>query len=191
MFIALKQHFTSQKYDYFKYNGKIRMSPDSVQYKRDKWNYVKLAKNYGDNLQDFIVSNMVTDKPATWSGNLISDDAHQTYIEWKKRKESFSYTFSEECDTLVDFLDQKDMTFDDLFASPGGQHPTFLKLYYQEYISLETLLAFAAIVKFMPKWDRECDDFLWKQTSIKMRKYRPFVVMDKPKLKKILQEKFT
>ena len=50
MFLALKLHFTT-KYDYFKYNGKTRADVQGVQYRRDKWNYVKIAKKYEDNLQ--------------------------------------------------------------------------------------------------------------------------------------------
>ncbi len=190
MFLALKLHFTS-KYDYFKYHGKTRADLQGVQYRRDKWSYVKIGKRYDKELQDFIVANMVCEYPITWVRNLTGPEAEKNFVEWKKRKESISYIVSEECDTLVDFLDEKSLKFKDLFKVKGGQHPLLLRLHFQKYVSIETLLILASLLGFMSKWDREIDDdVIWPEVSNKLRKYGPFVTIDKSKLKNIIKEKF-
>jgi hypothetical protein len=188
LFVALKLHFTT-KYDFFKYNGKTNQKVD-LQGKKDKWNYVGLAKKYEDRLQDFYVANFIASE-VTWSGHLMRPEADKVYVDWRKRIESLTYIISEDCDSLVEFLDQKELQFDDLFKVKGGQHPLLLRLFFQNHITLETLLTFASILKFVPKWDRDIeDDIVWPEVSTKLKKYRPFIELDKPKLKHIIREKF-
>ena len=189
MFLALKLHFTTD-YDYFRYNGKTKTNLSAVQYRNDKWNYVKLGKKYGDNLQDFLVANFV-EHPEIGSWNIISDETEKTYKKWLKRKESFVYIVGEECSALAVILEQEGKDFNSLFEVKGGQHPTLLKLYFQNQISIDTLLTLAVILGFLPLWDKEIeDDIIWPEISNKLRKYRPFVQLDKSKLKQTIRKSF-
>ena len=43
MYLALKQHFTKQDYDYFKYRGKVRANEKSFEQRRDRYFFKKLA----------------------------------------------------------------------------------------------------------------------------------------------------
>jgi hypothetical protein len=44
MFTAVKLHFTSDGYDYFRYHGKVRVDADKFETRRDKYHYYKLTK---------------------------------------------------------------------------------------------------------------------------------------------------
>ena len=52
MWNALKLHFTSDSYDYFKYNGKTNVSKQSFTTRKDKYQFYKLSRKYS--LEDFI-----------------------------------------------------------------------------------------------------------------------------------------
>ena len=57
-FLALKLHFTSNSYDYFKYNGKCNVTVSSFNKRREKFFFKKLSREYNsEELVDFLVSN--------------------------------------------------------------------------------------------------------------------------------------
>jgi len=43
MYLALKQHFTKDNYDYVKYRGKVTASEKSFEERRDRYFFKKLA----------------------------------------------------------------------------------------------------------------------------------------------------
>ena len=54
MYLALKQHFTKEKYDYHKYRGKVRASEDAFEQRHDRYFFKKLATNSTLSLTEFI-----------------------------------------------------------------------------------------------------------------------------------------
>ena len=62
MYLALKQHFTKEKYDYHKYRGKVRASEDAFEQRHDRYFFKKLATKYSDQeIVDYFVANFVSD----------------------------------------------------------------------------------------------------------------------------------
>ena len=62
MYLALKQHFTKEKYDYHKYRGKVRASEDAFEQRHDRYFFKKLATKYSDpEILDYFVANFVSD----------------------------------------------------------------------------------------------------------------------------------
>jgi hypothetical protein len=59
-YLAFKRHFTTDSYDYFKYNGKVRASIDSFQSRNDSFFFLKLARK--DDYENIILANMI-EKP--------------------------------------------------------------------------------------------------------------------------------
>ena len=43
MYLALKQHFTKEKYDFYKYNGKVRANEKSFEERRDRYFFLKVS----------------------------------------------------------------------------------------------------------------------------------------------------
>ena len=59
-YLALKSHFSNEKYDYFKYNKKVRASVASFNKRSDKYWFEKSSRKYNDKeIIDFLVSNFV------------------------------------------------------------------------------------------------------------------------------------
>ena len=61
-YLALRMHFTNEKYDYQKYRGKVTASEKSFEERRDRYFFKKLATKYSDNeLMDYFVANFLHD----------------------------------------------------------------------------------------------------------------------------------
>lgn len=111
------------------------------------------------------------------------------YTQWKKKIQSLSYLFAEECEKLKFIVDSTGKTFDNLFQA-NGSHPALLKLYMQKEISLETMVIINKILGYVPMWDKHYDDIVWNQISKIIAKYECFVSIDKDKYKAIMQKRF-
>lgn len=183
MYLAFKQHFSSKSYDYFKYNGRVRVSNDAFFRRKDKFFFGKLARDKGKFLENYLLANFIK-KDKVWVGDLLSDDGDENYNSWLKIQESLTYTFRNDVDYLGD-IDN----FDSEFNVIDGQHPNILRKFFQKKVSLETLVILDDILRFTRKWDKEIEDtILYPEVANKIRKYRPFLKYDKNKFRKILKE---
>jgi len=69
MFHALKLHFTSDSYDYVKYNGKTNVSKQTFSTRKDKYTFYRLSRKYDvQELKDFLVSNFLAGDVEWWQG---------------------------------------------------------------------------------------------------------------------------
>ncbi len=57
LYQALKLHFTTDSYDYFKYAGKTNISVTTFENRKDKYHFYKLSRKYSnkEDLINFIV----------------------------------------------------------------------------------------------------------------------------------------
>ena len=67
-------------------------------------------------------------------------------------------------------------------------HPLILKNYLGGTISLETLVICDRIFEYRKDWDKKLNDPVWETVSRKIKKYSPFLNIDVPRYKKILQK---
>lgn len=181
-YVALKNHFTSDSYDYFKYQKKSNVSSKSLDKRSDKYFFFRLAKK-GDTVEDFLVANLI-ENPNIWVGELLSDKGEVTYKDWKRKRESLSYAFKEEIE-FFNGLVPKDL--DEMFAVKSGEHPVIIKKYFQKEISLETLIILNELLTFMKKYDTIINDPLYNEVSRMCKKYRPFMDIDTSKCKSIIK----
>ena len=183
-YLAMKNHFTKDNYDYQKYRGKVRATNAAFYKRRDRFWFEKFARQKNDKeIEEFFVSNFVstTDPETMWIGEIIKEGEGR-YAEWKKKVQSLSYVFKEEVDTL--FSDKK---MDEVFDCSKG-HPLILKSYLGGNISLESLVICDRILEYRKDFDQKLTDPVWETVSRKIRKYSPFLNIDVPRYKKILKE---
>jgi len=183
IYIALKSHFSSKTYDYFKYNGRTRASKTTFEKRADKYFFHKLSKR--KDIVDFLVSNFVYNGD-NWVGDLVQNsESEKCYRKLLKVRESLSYIVDNE-------LDKLDTDFDNNFKVIDGQHPKALKLYLQNEISIETLIILDELVGCFKVWNRRIQEtVLWPQIYLKCKKYRQFFEYDKNKMRQIVLDKFT
>ena len=183
-YLAMKNHFTKDNYDYQKYRGRVRATNTAFYKRRDRFWFEKFARQKNDKeVEEFFVSNFVstTDPETMWIGEIIKE-GEERYTQWKRRIQSLSYIFKEESQSLFD--NQKvDMVFD---CSKG--HPPILKSYLGGETSLETLVICDKILEYRKDFDQKLKDPVWEIVSRKVRKYSPFLNIDVQSYKKILKE---
>jgi hypothetical protein len=180
-YIAIKQHFTSD-YDYFKYNGKVNVSPSSFEIRRDKFIFYKLSKR--KDWQGLILANFIADRGKKWIGDLDSSEAESIYNEWLKRKQSLGYLFKSELSQLRD-------DFESNFRVDNGQHPYLLERHLQGKISLETMVIIDDLLNIIPNWNKKISlQIIWEKVRYRMIKYKPFLQYDKSSMRKIMLDYF-
>ena len=184
-YVALKNHFTSDSYDYFKYNKKTNVTFDSFQKRKDKVFFAKLGNRKDSYLEEFLVSNFIHDT-RTWIGELLSEESEAKYKEWKRKQESLTYAFKNEIDFLDGYTKEQ---FDDLFHVESGIHPRVIRMYLQKEISLETLIILDSVFTFMRRYDTIISDPLYKEVSKLCKKYQPFLKFDKVKMKSLIRDR--
>ena len=190
LYLAIKLHFTTPNYDFFRHNAKVNSSLNSFLKRNDRFFFHKLATKYGENLRDYYVSNFV-DRPKTWVGDLVRSDGDTIYNKWRKYNESFSYNFRNDCVLVRNLIDGDRILFDDVFSVVDGQHPRMLRLLLSGKISIQSLIIFDKILSFVNRWDKEIKEtVIWPEKSFKITKLRPFVNVNLTKCKFIMKEVF-
>ena len=184
-YIAMKQHFTKEKYDYLKYGGKSRASIVSFNKRKDRYFFERMSRKKSDEeITQYFISNFISseDPSKVWIGQII-ENGETNFKEWQKRNQSLTYIFSNEIEGVFSGGD-----FDSYFIS-NRQHPKILKEYLKKNISIETLVILDMILGFGKEFDKKLVDPIWSTVSLKMKKYRSFLNISVPRYKKILKEK--
>jgi len=181
-YLALKNHFSKPTYDYFKYNGKIKLNAASFDRRKDKLFFQKLAKH--PDVHNFLIANLSENEKAWIKELAYSEEAEKTYKTWLKRQQSLTYVFKQELGNL-------DTRFNENLICKNNEHPFLLQLYLGKQISLDTLCLLLEISGAKKHWDSKMQyDLVWDTTRIKVEKYIPFITYDKDKIKNIVLDYF-
>ena len=175
MYLALKQHFTKDSYDYVKYRGKVSASERSFRDRRDRYFFDKLSVKYSDReVLNYFIANFINDPKG-----YIKSFSHTAYDDWKSYQESFLYKFRQDVHFLLcDYESPYQHKFDKIFQVETGVHPILLRRYYSGEIALETLVVFEHCLGYIKNFDNKLSDPIWKDTKRKVEKYMPFLDID-------------
>ena len=186
-YLALRLHFTTNQYDVIQQQGRVKASKQAFFKRKDLHAIKKIAEEYNDkDVIDFLVANFVSGD--RWGG-VFDSEASTNYITWKKRIESISYIFKSEIDSIMLYTEKNNLSFDEAFVS-NGKHPIILRLYLKKQISIETLVILNKLNKFTDSLDLVLsDDIIWPDVSRIIKKYGPFLQIDKSKYDEILRRR--
>lgn len=185
LFQSIKLHFTTNSYNFFRYNGKTNVSKETFASHKAKYSFYKLSRRYDiTDLRDFYISNFLV-SDIKWIGEITSTDSELVYKKWQKRNQSLTYSFEQDIIGLLVAVDSPN----ELLSVEGGQYPLLLKEMTHNTISIETVCILNDIMNFLPMWDKKIlDDVVWPSLKRRIEKYTPFLTYDKDKFKKILKE---
>ena len=180
-YLALKSHFSDPKYDFVKYNGKVKAWRTTFETRKDKYFFYKLSKKKDP--VEFLIANFV-DNDDFYIGDIREDRANQVYMDFKKRQQALSYTFKSDLSKLKE-------DFNSNIIVPENEHPYLLRLYMRKDICIETLTLIDRCVKMFSYWDKELDgDIMWPSIKLKAQKYSPFLNVDINKYREIILSTF-
>lgn len=186
MYLALRQHFERESYDYFKFKGKVKATQDSFMSRKDRFYFQKLSRLHDEKeMAPFFVANILKGKK--WIGDFLEEDAETNFIDYQRRVQSLSYTFSNDLDTLFASSGTKGA-----FRTSGrGQFPPLIEQLIDGSIAPESFAILNKYIGFSDVYDEKLgkDSFLWKDIRNVAIKYHSFLEYDKKKFKNILKEK--
>ena len=189
LYLALKLHFTSPSYNFFKYGGKVKANIESFNKRNDRYFFEKLSrKKQKTDLIDYFVSNFIesSDPSKMWIGEL-RERGDDNYINWKSRIQSLHYQYTQDINTLA----KESHLYEALISKPNT-HPKAVKHYLSGKISLETLVILNDITSFMDKLESSLNhDPIFCIILNKIRKYKPFFVYDKSSFLEELRAKIS
>lgn len=168
LYLALKLHFTTEKYDITKTRGAVKASEKAFLKRKDIIAMRKLARDYKKKeVIDLLVANFVSGD--RWGG-MFDTQSSEIYKEWKARKSRRDYQFEQDLELIK--LEMEKQSISDPFVADQGQHALVYRLYLGKKITIETLVLLDKLFDFSYK---ENDDIFLKDVSMLIRKYRPFV----------------
>ena len=187
---ALKLHFTSDSYDYFKYNGKTNVSKQTFTTNKSKYQFYKLSRKYGiDDLKNFYVANFIEGN-GDWVGDLLQG-GDENYHKWQKRQQSLTYVFENDIMYLFDLVDGAEFANrDDILKPIDGGWPMLITKLMKNKVSLESVCILIELVGCMPRWEKQItEDIIWPPYKRLIQRYTPFINYDKTKFLHILKKK--
>lgn len=180
-YLALKRHFTTDSYDYKKYNGKVRASFDSFQTRNDAFFFYKLSRK--KDWHNMILANILKNNNV-WIREILEESGERIYAEWEGKMDALTYNFKDDLSRLKD-------NYADNFIPVNGQHPYIMSLYLQNKISLETFTILSNISNIYDRWSNEIVDKVVARDIIRLsKKYYPFLEIDRKKFSEIVKERF-
>jgi len=86
LYNALKLHFSSPSYDYFKYHGTTNVSESSFLNRKDKYSFYKLSRKYSlEEMKNFYIANLL-ENDVKWIGDIMGPEGEDVYKKWQKKK---------------------------------------------------------------------------------------------------------
>lgn len=172
-YLAFKNHFTKDSFDYFKYGGKTKASVTAFNKRKDRYFFEKMSRQKKDGeIVDYFTAifSQCDDPQKMWIGEII-ESGDKNYADWQKKVQSLGYIFKQEMQSLCE-----DKEFNSLFECKSGTHPPVVKEHLKKNISIESLIILDAVIKFKKNLDKILDDFVWETVSLKIDKYKPFLL---------------
>lgn len=176
MNLAVQRHFAGA-YDYFKYNGSIKVSVESFENHKQQHLLLKISRM--NNPEHFIIGNALYN-PSKWLGDYTKEFA-DTYTKYMT---TGMYLFTKELPLLL-------TSFVDNFVTTATKPvPYIIQLYNQQKISLHTASVFQEILNCKQKWSQKTQYMIFEEPANKIAKAAPFFNIDKPKYQAIIVKHF-
>jgi hypothetical protein len=190
-YIALKLHFTNEKFNVFENRGNVKGSLATFQARNDSYLFEKLARQFDSDrdIIQFFVANFVYGNT-----NVVYDqgEAIQNYQKWTSHKESISRIFAEDLNILQLEAEKNNYTLDQLINCTFNDFPIIIKLYLGKAIEAETIVILNDLNPVIDQWCSSDTMGTILESELRLlKKLKGFVTYDKTKAEKIFKEFMT
>jgi len=184
-YLALKLHFTSDKFNVFENRGNVKGSREAFEARNDRYIFEKLARKIGndrDIIQFFVANFAYGNESAIYAGQ----EADDNLAEWNKRKQSITKIFIDDLASLLTYVEINKLPTSSIFDFNFNEYPAALKLFLGGKISIETLVIVNELDHIVEHWlDNSSVQHIWSNELLRIKKLVGFVKYDKEKLRKI------
>lgn len=174
---ALRLHFTTPEYDYFKYAGRAT-GARVVEFnnRRDRSLFEALSRK--DHPGERLLA-VISDDPSRNIADVLTSEGMSKYDAFRKRRDALSYSIKQ---------DLRKLNLPEDLEVEDGSYPTALRLLIKDEVMKETLLAIDLKRPFLKEWLHSIKDpILWPDLFMKLKKYSSFVRADFDKYDALVQ----
>lgn len=184
-YLATKLHFTTDKYNVFGNQGRVRGTRESFEARNDRYIFEKLARKYETDREiiQFLVANF-----AYGNNDVIysNGEGESNYINWIKRKQSMTKMFIDDLATMLTNIERNKIAGTCLLNFNEVEYPVALKMFIGKQISVETLRIIDDVQPFMKNWKSNLSvSLVWEKEFRIIDKLKGFVNYDKSKIQTI------
>lgn len=177
LYMAVKLHFTTQKYNVFNNRGHVKGARDTFYNRNDRFIFERLARKFPTerDLIQYFVANFAYD-----NGEVVYEqaDGETNLTKWNKRKQSISQVFENDLHSIVLHLEKNSLTEKHLYDSNGI--PELFKLYLGGYVTIETMVILDHYASYLQ--DNAKINLLLGEEYLRIEKCKGFIKFDKDKL---------
>ena len=187
-YLALKLHFTTDKFDVFQNRGNVRGTREAFNARNDRYIFEKLAnkhENDKDIIQFFVANFAYGKDTAIYAGQ----EAEDNYVQWLKRKQSITKIFVDDLATILTHIEVNKLKHSAIFEFTDNQYPVALSLFIGGKIAIETLRIIDDFTGILEKWKTHPTvRYIWDDEIRRITKLTGFVKYDKIKLSQIFEK---
>ena len=184
-YLALKLHFTSEKFNVFENRGNVKGSREAFEARNDRYIFEKLARKFNsdrDIIQFFVANFAYGNESAIYEGQ----QAEENLVEWIKRKQSITQRFIDDLATILTHTEVNRLPQTSIFNFIDSAYPVTLELFVGGKVSIETLRIIDDFYPIIAKWqDNTSIKYIWNQELLRIKKLTGFVKYDRIKAEKI------
>lgn len=189
-YIALKLHFTKEKFNVFENKGHIKGSYQSFDARNDKYLFDKLARKFQNDkdLIQFLTANL-----AYGNDNIVygMEEAEENYVQWMKRKQSITRTFLNDLNTIQLEAEKNNYNLDQIINCTLNRYPVIIQLYLGKMISMECINILNDFIPMIAKWKTEPSLMIIENDILRIDKLKGFVKYDRSKIEQQVNEFIT
>ncbi len=168
LYLAVKVHFSCEKYDVVKQNARVNNSTwEDLEKRNDAKIISSFAKHFNTTQEcaSFMVANLAHGNVYPFGDEEKSFDILKN---WQRKRQSLTKIFKDDIATLDDL----NLTYQELIDS-AYDVPKLFVLLKNRKISLESICVFEQLNPFVDKWRK--DQPLWKNDFLRIKKLSSFV----------------
>jgi hypothetical protein len=184
-YMAIKLHFTSEKYDVFETRGHVKGSRDAFTSRNDRYIFEKLAQKHASDkdIIQFFVSNFAYGNDTAIYSN---GEAEELYAVWQKRRQSISKVFIDDLANIINYVEIRKLDSNHIFTGSNGDLPILLDLYLGGKVTVETMKIIDDFHPFLDVWGNNSTiRIVLGNGLLRMKKLHKFVKYDADKLSKV------
>lgn len=186
MYLAVKLHFMSDKYDITKHRGRVITSRDKFSDNNREHLFNKFADKFDNKQQmaQYLIANFAY---GAWGNTDIvygTSEADENFKEWNRRKQSITQIFKQDLSKIRLHFERNNVVFKTDLESKFPRVPDLFQMYLGKHIALETLIILDKHHPFLDNWKKNLGS-LFADEIRRVIKARPFVKFDQNKTEPI------
>lgn len=184
-YMAIKLHFTKDSFNVFKNRGHVKGTREAFNARNDRYMFDKLSRKYPvdkDLIQFYVANFAYGNEGVVYS----QEEAETNYIEWNRRKQSMTKSFSDDCNKIVMTAYKEKIKEQGIFYFTSNNYPGILKSYLGGQITIETVCILDDLLNLLDNWKQNTAMLLlWENEIRKIEKLKGFVKYDAEKISKV------